>query len=278
MNRPPSSPASGLLWKAGNFTPCEAIPLSDRGLRYGMAFFESLAVRNGKVEFLSAHLERLQSAASTHHWPVDPAAWKAVESALLSLAGDRPFFARLWLSAGDGGPNSPVTAPRLVCYGEERSLTPPLAPYHLRESPLPYLPMPGGWKRSTYWPNLHAWEEARSHGADEALLFSPAGELISAAMANLFARIDGQWLTPPVSSGARRGVIREWVMGQLNVSERPLLRGDLLHLEECFLTSSWHGILPVATLQPAGDAVTLRMPRCNEEAARLRQAFLKICG
>jgi len=114
--------------------------------------------------------------------------------------------------------------------------------------PEPFLPLLGGLKTANYWANLAALQGAHAAGCDEALLFNPGGELVSACMANVFVEREGQLMTPPTASGARAGVVREWVMGRRTVVERTLTRADLAGSTGCFLTSSWAGVKPVAML------------------------------
>lgn len=264
MSASSTPPPFAGCWKGGRFEAVDAVPLTDRGFRYGMAFFESLAIRKGRVEFLEAHLRRLRNAARHHGWTVEETAWAAAADWLLLEGGPGPTFARLYLTAGDGAPGGRVNAPRLFAFGEPRSNARPDRPYHLKEGGHPYLPLPGHWKRANYWANIAAWEEAKAAGADEALLFNPRDEVVSAAMANLFVVIDGELVTPRLDSGARDGVIREWIIEHRRasgqpVAERALTRADLARATEAFLTSSWNGIVPVATLQggPGCETVTM---------------------
>jgi branched-chain amino acid aminotransferase len=212
-----------------------------------MAFFESLAVRKGRAEFLDAHLARLREACRLQQWPLHTLNLDHAGEAIPTLCGPGPVFARLYLTGGDGGPSSPVASPRLYLYAEPRDLAPP-KPYRLRVHLQPHLPLFGGQKTANYWANAENYSAALRAGADEALLFNPAGELISACMANAFLKIGEQWITPPIASGARRGVIREWVMQRRNISERVIRTEDLDRANAAFLTSSWHGVIPVAVL------------------------------
>ena len=63
-------------------------------------------------------------------------------------------------------------------------------------------------KTFAYGQAIQARREARTTGADEALLLSSTGELCCGAVANLLVRRQGQWLTPPLSSGCLPGVMR----------------------------------------------------------------------
>ena len=233
------------LWNGSAFVPCAGIPVADRGFRYGMALFESLAVRDGRVEFLDAHLARLERACRQCGW--------ALDSAVLACAGeqlrqmDGPAFTRIYVTAGEGGPADPVTAPQVVLLAEPRN-APSSEPCRVGLHPEPLQPLLGGLKTANYWANIAALQGAHAAGCDEALLFNPHGELVSACMANVFVECQGQLVTPPVASGARAGVVREWVMGRCDVVERTLSRADFCNITGCFLTSSWAGVKPVAAL------------------------------
>ena len=93
--------------------------------------------------------------------------------------------------------------------------------------------------------NAETLRQARNRGADEALLFNPAGALIGACMANVFLKKDDQWLTPSLACGARDGAVRSWVLNQLGVRETIVTRADALSSESIFLTSSWLGLMPL---------------------------------
>ena len=236
---------TALLWNGTAFVPCGGLPVSDRGFRYGMALFESLAVRDGRVEFLKAHLTRLETACRQCGWPVDASILARAGEQLSQLAD--PAFARIYVTAGEGALTAPVTAPQVILFAEARP-APTAEPIRVGIHPEPFVPLLGGLKTANYWANIAALQSARAAGCDEALLFNPRGELVSACMANVFVECEGQWITPPLASGARAGVTREWVMGRRNVLERVICREDLNNASACFLTSCWSGITPVATL------------------------------
>ena len=45
------------------------------------------------------------------------------------------------------------------------------------------------------------------------------------------------------------GVMREWVIKRRKVEERRLRREDIVNADEIFLTNSWLGVMPIATLE-----------------------------
>jgi branched-subunit amino acid aminotransferase/4-amino-4-deoxychorismate lyase len=234
------------LWSGSEFAPCETVPISDRGFRYGMSVFESLRIRNRKPLFLREHCSRLKAAlAETGFQVVLPSA-KEIGSLLSTI----PFegFARLYVTAGDGEPSAPGDRGRMYLFVEPRARVKKRS-YRLAISPTPHAPPFAGLKTGNYWANVAAWQRARAAGSDEALLFNPEGALVSACMANVFLIRDGGLLTPPTGDGARSGVIRDWVMRQWAVREVRITRHDLASTNEIFLTNSWIGVMPVSSLE-----------------------------
>ena len=232
-----------------------------------MSLFESFAVRNGRVEFLGAHLDRLEAACRQCGWPVYSAAFLRAGEFLRALPA--PAFARLYVTAGDGSPVMPVKTPRVLLLAEPRSPSLPAA-YRVAAHSTPHVPVLGGLKTGNYWANLEALAWARHGGFDEALLFNPDVALISACMANVFVMLGGEWVTPHPATGARPGVIREWVMQRYSpgkIVQRALTLHDLDKATECFLTSSWMGVLPVASLDTRPLGITV--------AEALRAEFLE---
>jgi branched-subunit amino acid aminotransferase/4-amino-4-deoxychorismate lyase len=65
-------------------------------------------------------------------------------------------------------------------------------------------------------------------------------------------------------------VIREWVIGRRKVEERRLFREDVLRADEIFLTNSWIGVMPVATLEGRPLGPRSIGPRLAAELANRR--------
>jgi branched-subunit amino acid aminotransferase/4-amino-4-deoxychorismate lyase len=233
-------------WNDAAFEPGDSLPLSDRGFRYGMAVFESLRVTRGVAEFFEQHLARLVQACAEREFGVDETA--------LSAAGDlfanetSHGFARLYVTAGDGAP-SESAQPRIFILLEDRTPPGPDDSWEITFHDESYHAPFGGLKTANYWFNCDAFAHARRRGFDETLLFNDRAELVSASMANVFVLRDAHLCTPPRTSGARAGVIREWVIKRRKVEERRLRREDVVNADEIFLTNSWIGVMPVATVE-----------------------------
>ena len=87
--------------------------------------------------------------------------------------------------------------------------------------------------------------------AFEHLLVDEAGNLLEGTSSNFLAVIDGQLRA--AGEGALKGVTQGFVIrlareAGLPVERRPVLRDELAHATEAFLTGSTRGIVPVVTI------------------------------
>jgi branched-subunit amino acid aminotransferase/4-amino-4-deoxychorismate lyase len=255
-------PMQAWHWNGQEFTPCPSLPLADRGFRYGMALFESIRVSAGRPLLLAAHLDRLRDACCQRAFTVDENALQALPALLAASEGD--VFARVYVTAGEGGPADPCTA--IGCYVllEPRAQV-TAASYRVAPSSVLYHPPFGGLKTANYWGNVDALQQARAAGFDEALLFNENAELVSASMANVFVVKDGVVKTPSVDCGARPGVVREWVLREGRGRECSLFLRDLRGADEVFLTNSWLGLMPVTAI---GDVTLGASPFTSDLNAR----------
>ena len=211
-----------------------------------MSLFESMAVRDGAIEFWPQHQQRILAACAERDFPM-PEAAVAAAGAIFESAGINGF-ARIYVTAGDGGPASPVTAPRVFLLIEPREAEREDC-WSLTFYDDFYRPIFGGLKTANYWFNADALAQARERKFDEAIFCNDFGELVSACCANVFLVKDDRILTPSRASGCRAGVVREWVIKRRKVEERRIRRQDAVNADEIFLTNSWLGVMPVATLE-----------------------------
>lgn len=240
----------GWQWNGHDFEPCGGVPLDDRGFRYGMAVFETIALLNGKALFLDAHLASLRRAAASCRFAYPEAVERRVRPLLedLGVVG----VARIYLTA-DG---------RLFILAETREPIGDGTRYSIAPEVAVHLPFPFGMKTGNYWHNLACIESARQKGHDEAILVTPEGLVISACMANVFAVHGGSLSTPSPATGARAGVVRAWVFQQMPVRERDLRLEDFETADEIFLTNSWIGVMPVTAFRkslPCPGVVTAEL-------------------
>lgn len=230
-------------------TTPDAVPLNDRGMLLGDGLFETMLARNGVIAQLPAHLDRMAAGCAVLGLPFDrDAAQRAVVGA---APGEGRFAVRLTLTAGSGGrgldrpdapvvrlfataaPSSPVTAPAALIVANTR---------RNEGSPASRL------KTLSYLDNVLARAEARSAGADEAVMLNNRGEIACAAAANLVWLADGRLFTPRLDCGVLAGITRARLLAAEPVEEVAVGIEALDRAEAVVLTNSLIGARPVSRL------------------------------
>ena len=244
----------GWLLYDGAWARADALPLTDRAVRYGMSVFETIGVRDGKPLLLEAHA-RIFSGSARNLLGIE---------AVLTLppleAEDRGVL-RVYATAGDGRPADPMRTPRFFALFESASgELPPhqTARLHTGSS----APFASGAKTGNYWMQCDAQAEANAEGFDHALLYDHAGRILSAAMGNIFFVRRGRLCTPSSSLAIRPGAMRAWVMTHHAVEEVD----QAGEMEEIFMTNSRLGVMPLrfGNLHEGPVGCALR-DRCRQE-------------
>lgn len=194
---------------------------------------ESMRLQDGNLMRLDAHLARLRAAADHFGHRLEEA---AVQQALKSLADAHPrgvFKVRLLVSA-DG-----------LVKVEAAPLPAPLdAPHRVALADRPMPPADDFIRHKTTRRQAYAAFKAPT-GCLDTLLFNATGELTEFTIGNLALKIDGQWWTPPLSSGLLPGVMRAELLSQQVLQERPLPLSELDRAEGIALINSVRGWIDV---------------------------------
>ncbi len=228
-------------WKSGEWQPATSVPLSDRGFRHGMSAFATVRIHHGKLISLPEHLEKLRVSCAAFGLRQPP------EGLGHFVPEVSAGLARIHITAGDGAFLDGLDNGRIFVVVEAGLERPP--PVSLAISETPHEAFLPGQKTGNYWPNIAAFRSARNQQADEIVLVNTSGHVISASLANLFAVLDGEVLTPRVASGARAGVMRDWVIARTETIVGDFHPEQLGAAGEIFLASSAYGIAPIATFR-----------------------------
>ena len=100
-------------------------------------------------------------------------------------------------------------------------------------------------KSLNYLDSILARQEAARCGADEAILLNTSGFVAEASAGNLFVRLDGAWLTPPVADGALPGIARARIL-EAKLGAECRITVEALHRADAAVISSSLGIRPLA--------------------------------
>jgi branched-chain amino acid aminotransferase len=116
--------------------------------------------------------------------------------------------------------------------------------------------------------------EALKEGFDEAVMLNSHGKVIEASAENIFIVKDDILITPPIASGALRGITRDSVLTlansiKISSSTSDISRDELYTADEVFLTGTAAGIKPVREI----DWRTVGNGKIGPITKRLRTKF-----
>ena len=168
------------------------------GLQNEFEIFETMHATAQGVRHRERHLARLSASAQYFGMPWDEKAASAYLDAACAMLGPGAYRLRLALSASGAfavqhAPLKPLQEPvGLLLAGDATSAS----DLFLRH------------KTSVRERYDDAWRAAEADGCFDMLFFNERGELTEGGHSNVFIKLDGQWVTPPLSSGLLPGVMR----------------------------------------------------------------------
>lgn len=244
----------------------------NRALRFGDGIFETILVRNGHAIALDLHLNRFLKGAKILEFAQNaPELTRQFQDHVEKLLKGQGHegFGRIRITAirNDGGFFQPIDD-HAVFLGEIYPL--PTDPWklgvpktlHVSDHYFPAMGALAGIKSLNALPYIMAAKQARDHGKQDALLLSPAAEVIELSASNVFAVIEDRLRTPPLSSGCLPGTMRTRAIEAahalyITVEESMLQRSELMQATELFCTNAIQGLQPVCGISSmTGDSLT----------------------
>ncbi|MRW85019.1 aminodeoxychorismate synthase component I [Pseudoduganella sp. FT26W] len=212
------------------------------GLQNDFDIFETMrATPGGGVRHRERHVQRLAASAAYFGFPWDAKAAEAYLDTACAMLEPQHAAYRLRLALNPSGafsvqhaPLSPLIEPVRVLLAEDATSSDDLFLRH---------------KTSIRQRYDAAWRDAEAVGAFDTLFFNERGELTEGGRSNVFVRVDGRWLTPPLSSGVLPGVMRGVLLDDpdWNASEGVITRTMLAAAEEIVLCNALRGALRVVS-------------------------------
>lgn len=206
--------------------------VDEEGWQCGSGIFETLLLRDGTPLFFDRHMERAERSAAILGIEMPPR--RAIAQAINNLA------------------SFPLARLRLL-FGAQFSLS--VSEYVQQRKALKVRILTGEPKAGIgahkvfpYWQNADLLRSARFNGFDEVLLMDENGSVGEGATCNYLLRIDGDWVTPPVTSGVLPGIIREIAIERGIAIEREISLADLDRVSSMIAISSLRIASPVAFL------------------------------
>ena len=235
----------------------------DDGFFFGIGVFETIALEQGVPIFFREHLTRMMASLERLGITAEPR--ELVGLARNACQGDAVAGSKV-LKLVVTEKNRFATV-RANTYNDARraaGFTCELSEVRRNEtSPLVAM------KTLNYGDCILQKRAATARGIDEPLFLNTKGQLAEGATSNIFAVIDGEVVTPPVSCGLLPGVMRDFALRVTGAKERPLMPEGLMQADEVFLTNSLIGAMPVRSIE--GQSVS-----CGNDCAKARQVGQRV--
>lgn len=258
INVPADMPASimsefvrvvSLLWVEGTLVSLDRfyIDPSDEGLLFGRGVWESTRTIGGVPWLWPLHLDRMRRTAELLAIELDPTRLPTSQQVTeyVRRLTSQDVVVRLNLTAGRPG------KPGLVW------MTAAAQPYPMEalrlgtcKNPVQkgqaYLTL----KTFQYATRMRIGQQANLAGYDTALLLDSDGNVLEAAHANIFLRLQDGWVTPKADGGLLPGTLRQHLLNQspLPIREQVVPQASLAEVQEAFVTNSNVGIVPVTQI------------------------------
>lgn len=240
------------IWPADS----PAIPADDRGLAYGQGVFETLRVTPAGPILLEAHLDRLVAGCRALAIPLgsrETRAWWRQASAYGLLTPETPSVLKVTVTAGSGGRGyrpPEIVSPRVIT----------------TVAPAPEVPREGarirccrqtlaaaapaqGCKTLARLDQVLASAELAAGEFEGLMAVDEQSGWIEGTRTSLFSVMDQTLVTPPRDQLAVAGVLRDWLVSNLDrmgltLEERGLRLSDLWN-HGLLLGNSVMGLVPV---------------------------------
>lgn len=215
----------------------------DEGYSFGLGAFETIAVKDGKLIFLDRHLRRLDRALHflkigtldecgiTEKQVIDYVKQKKLTDGAckLTVSKENVVFQQRQNPYTD---DIRRTGFVMDFSSVRRNETSPLTAY----------------KTLNYGDCILENRQAHGLGMNERIFLNTKGQISEGTVSNIFFVRNGKLYTPDLSCGLLPGILREYLCETENVEEAVIYPAELGQYEECFVTNSLMGIMPVNQL------------------------------
>ena len=240
------------VWVDGKET--NLVPAEDRGLAFGDGLFETMGFHGDRVPLLERHLQRLHDGARRLRIALDPEQTRDEILRFLAGAGSDDGVIKLIVTRGDGGRGYRAEqgiAARRILLQRPRGAHPDAwwsegVTIRHCETRLGSNRALAGMKHLNRLEQVMARMEWNAPSIHEGLMLDTDERVICATAGNVFARIGGRWLTPPVDRCGVAGVMREWLLAHVDgAAEAVLDRRAIETAEAVLICNSVRGLQPV---------------------------------
>ena len=220
----------------------------DDCFQFGLGAFETISVVDGRLIFLDRHLRRLEDAARFLDLGM-PAERGIDRIAVLE-------YLRKWMSEHDYRDRSG----HMRRCALKIMLTQENVVFSMRDNPYTLV----YHKTMNYGDCILEKRRSGKAGMDERIFLNTKGQICEGTVSNIFFVRDGRIYTPAIDSGLLPGTVRGYICESEAVTQTVIFPDELSSYQECFVTNSLMGVMPVKLLGNISfeeRSVTARMMR-----------------
>lgn len=212
----------------------------DWGFQAGIGAFETIAVYNKKAIFLKEHIERLNDALSFFN--IEKRISPTILLEFIDKTKEDSYALKIMVSEKNTiikKRTNPYFMNSLYIEGVSLKYSSVL---RNETSPLTY------YKTLAYSQNVLEKQKAVKEGIFDFIFCNTQGFIAEGSVCNIFFIKRGEIFTPSIQSGLLPGIIRAYVNSHYKVKEQDISKEFILDADECFITNSLMGIMPVKSL------------------------------
>ena len=240
----------------------DTVSVQDRGMTLGDGFFTTVQLRHGRPLLWPLHAQRLRDSAARLKMSVPDV--EAIHERLLQMAGHSPLEAcgKVIVTRGQGARGYGIEG----CGQPTEILSVHGYPAHYRhwqhdgislgvcQGRLGRSPLLAGIKSLNRLEQVLLKAELETRGLLEAVVLDETSHVIECVTANLFWCRDSVVYTPMLDHSGVTGVMRAWVLTQLNqlglvCHEVSAPLRDLLCADAVFITNALMEVVPVRGIE-----------------------------
>lgn len=219
----------------------------DEGFQFGLGIFETIAVEEGRPLLLDRHLQRMERAV--HFLGIGSLSDRGIteEKVKKFLADQQDEDVR------HGAVKIILSRENIVLQMRENPYTPEAYVHAFvtdiskvrrnETSQMVY------HKTLNYGDCILEKRAATASGVQERFFLNTKGQLCEGTVSNLFFVRKNKIYTPQLSCGLLPGILREYVLENFDVAEAVIYPEELMYYDECFVTNSLMGVMPVRQLE-----------------------------
>ncbi len=230
------------------------IDIESRGIAYGDGLFTTAKILNGRVEYLTAHIERLFFGCEK--LGITPPSKHALRKQLTSVAKDYSLAVLKVIITANSGGRGYARAKRndhdLIIMIHDY-------PHHydavaniglklgLSKQKMGINPMLAGLKHLNRLEQVLLKEELSIRIEDDLVVANINNEIIEATSANLFILLNGKWHTPDVSQSGVNGIMRQTILQRFpDTIIKSFTLDDAVKAQAMFICNCVMGVMPVS--------------------------------